>query len=163
MCSHTDRITAIATAIDNSDMIVTSSHDKSPSLCGLSPRRTGTTTSPAAALLATATLLRTLKRCALEHNDKVIGESLDLVKYVDANFKGPLCYRFFEAKSALRDREKKLDEVYNVTTFLDEHPGGDEIMLGKDVTDEFDDVGHNHDAWAMLEKYYLLLELTYLA
>ncbi|KAL8484501.1 hypothetical protein ACS0TY_026984 [Phlomoides rotata] len=26
---------------------------------------------------------------ALEHNGKIIGESLDLVKYVDANFKGP--------------------------------------------------------------------------
>ncbi|KAK6163739.1 hypothetical protein DH2020_000603 [Rehmannia glutinosa] len=49
-------------------------------------------------------------------------------------------------------------KVYNVTTFLDEHPGGDEILLaatGKDATDEFDDVGHSHDAWAMLEKYYV--------
>ncbi|KAL3628567.1 Glutathione S-transferase L3 [Castilleja foliolosa] len=26
---------------------------------------------------------------ALEHNGKIIGESLDLVKYIDANFKGP--------------------------------------------------------------------------
>ncbi|CAA0836457.1 Glutathione S-transferase L3 [Striga hermonthica] len=26
---------------------------------------------------------------ALEHNGKVIGESLDLIKYIDANFKGP--------------------------------------------------------------------------
>ncbi|PIN10952.1 Cytochrome b5 [Handroanthus impetiginosus] len=49
-------------------------------------------------------------------------------------------------------------KVYNVTTFLDEHPGGDEILLnatGKDATDEFDDIGHSHDAWAMLEKYYI--------
>ncbi|KAI3450866.1 hypothetical protein Pfo_007531 [Paulownia fortunei] len=45
-------------------------------------------------------------------------------------------------------------KVYNVTTFLDEHPGGDEVLLsatGKDATAEFDDVGHSHDAWAMLE------------
>lgn len=26
---------------------------------------------------------------ALEHNGKVIGESLDLIKYVDSNFEGP--------------------------------------------------------------------------
>lgn len=26
---------------------------------------------------------------ALEHNGKVIGESLDLIKYVDINFEGP--------------------------------------------------------------------------
>ncbi|KAI3474032.1 hypothetical protein Pfo_028820 [Paulownia fortunei] len=28
-------------------------------------------------------------RCGIGHNGKVIGESLDLIKYVDANFKGP--------------------------------------------------------------------------
>lgn len=26
---------------------------------------------------------------ALEHNGKIIGESLDLIKYVDSNFEGP--------------------------------------------------------------------------
>jgi len=26
---------------------------------------------------------------SLEHNGKVIGESLDLIKYVDSNFEGP--------------------------------------------------------------------------
>lgn len=26
---------------------------------------------------------------SLEHNNKVIGESLDIIKYIDANFKGP--------------------------------------------------------------------------
>ncbi|KAG8387335.1 hypothetical protein BUALT_Bualt02G0010800 [Buddleja alternifolia] len=48
--------------------------------------------------------------------------------------------------------------VYNVTNFLDEHPGGDEVLLaatGKDATAEFDDIGHSHDAWAMLDKFYL--------
>lgn len=29
---------------------------------------------------------------ALEHNGKVIGESLDLIKYVDSNFDGPSLY-----------------------------------------------------------------------
>lgn len=27
------------------------------------------------------------------------------------------------------------------------------VCSGKDATDEFNDVGHTHDAWAMLEKY----------
>lgn len=26
---------------------------------------------------------------ALEHNNRVIGESLDLIKYIDTNFEGP--------------------------------------------------------------------------
>ncbi|GER50776.1 cytochrome b5 [Striga asiatica] len=49
-------------------------------------------------------------------------------------------------------------KVYNVTSFIDEHPGGADILLastGKDATAEFDDVGHSHEAWAMLEKYYV--------
>ncbi|XP_011094759.1 protein IN2-1 homolog B-like isoform X2 [Sesamum indicum] len=34
-------------------------------------------------------IVRNYKVPALEHNGKVIGESLDLIKYIDANFKGP--------------------------------------------------------------------------
>ena len=37
-------------------------------------------------------------------------------------------------------------KVYDVTEFMDDHPGGGEIMLnaaGKDGTDDFEDVGHS--------------------
>ena len=37
-------------------------------------------------------------------------------------------------------------KVYDVTPFMDDHPGGGEIMLGaagKDGTDDFEDVGHS--------------------
>ncbi|KAK1920797.1 cytochrome b5-like heme/steroid binding domain-containing protein [Papiliotrema laurentii] len=47
------------------------------------------------------------------------------------------------------------DKVYDVTQFLDEHPGGDEVMLeeaGKDATEAFEDVGHSDEARAMLKK-----------
>ncbi|KAK1859905.1 hypothetical protein I4F81_002497 [Pyropia yezoensis] len=39
--------------------------------------------------------------------------------------------------------------VYDVTSYLSEHPGGEDVMLdmaGKDATNEFDDVGHSADA-----------------
>ncbi|KAL3613509.1 hypothetical protein CASFOL_042654 [Castilleja foliolosa] len=40
-------------------------------------------------------------------------------------------------------------KVYNVTPFLEEHPGGDEVLImatGKDATADFEDVGHSDDA-----------------
>lgn len=45
--------------------------------------------------------------------------------------------------------------VYDVTKFLDEHPGGEDIMLdssGRDATREFEDVGHSGEARAQLEE-----------
>ncbi len=46
-------------------------------------------------------------------------------------------------------------KVYDVTPFLDEHPGGDDILIdsaGRDATREFEDVGHSDSARAQLEK-----------
>ena len=49
-------------------------------------------------------------------------------------------------------------KVYDVTPFLDEHPGGEEILLenaGIDSSENFEDVGHSSDAREMLEEYYI--------
>eukprot|EP00002_Diphylleia_rotans_P007461 TRINITY_DN169_c0_g5_i1.p1 TRINITY_DN169_c0_g5~~TRINITY_DN169_c0_g5_i1.p1 ORF type:complete len:139 (-),score=41.08 TRINITY_DN169_c0_g5_i1:642-1058(-) len=49
-------------------------------------------------------------------------------------------------------------KVLDVTAFLDEHPGGDEIIIergGKDGTQEFDDIGHSKEAYDMLNKYVI--------
>ncbi|KAG0461076.1 hypothetical protein HPP92_021373 [Vanilla planifolia] len=49
-------------------------------------------------------------------------------------------------------------KVYDVTKFLEDHPGGDEVLLavtGKDATDDFEDVGHSSTARAMMEEYYV--------
>merc|ERR1719189_2175897 len=50
------------------------------------------------------------------------------------------------------------DKVYDITKFLDEHPGGEEILIenaGTDSTESFEDVGHSSDAREMLEAYYV--------
>ncbi|KAK8686498.1 hypothetical protein V6N13_125522 [Hibiscus sabdariffa] len=49
-------------------------------------------------------------------------------------------------------------KVYDVTPFMDEHPGGGEVLLSataKDATNDFEDIGHSEDARDMLEKYYV--------
>ncbi|KAI0772087.1 cytochrome b5 [Trametes elegans] len=46
------------------------------------------------------------------------------------------------------------EKVYDVTKFLDEHPGGDEVILaeaGRDATEAFEDVGHSDEARALLK------------
>lgn len=45
-------------------------------------------------------------------------------------------------------------KIYDATSFLSEHPGGEDILLdasGRDATREFEDVGHSDDARAQLE------------
>ncbi|XP_012597829.1 cytochrome b5 type B isoform X1 [Microcebus murinus] len=48
--------------------------------------------------------------------------------------------------------------VYDVTRFLNEHPGGEEVLLeqaGIDASESFEDVGHSSDAREMLKQYYI--------
>ncbi|GAA5852471.1 hypothetical protein JCM5353_005511 [Sporobolomyces roseus] len=47
-------------------------------------------------------------------------------------------------------------KVYAIGKFLDEHPGGDEVLFGeagRDATEAFEDVGHSDEARAILDKY----------
>ncbi|XP_053688711.1 cytochrome b5-like [Sabethes cyaneus] len=48
------------------------------------------------------------------------------------------------------------DMVYDVTEYLDEHPGGGELITefaGKDGTRDFDDFGHSGGAMDLLKKF----------
>ncbi|KAL1210732.1 Cytochrome b5 isoform E [Cardamine amara subsp. amara] len=50
------------------------------------------------------------------------------------------------------------DLVYDVTPFMDDHLGGDEVFFsstGKYATKYFEDVGHSDIARDMIEKYYI--------
>jgi len=48
------------------------------------------------------------------------------------------------------------NKVYDITKFLEEHPGGEEVLLesaGQDASESFEDVGHSSDARDMLKDY----------
>ncbi|KAF2485658.1 cytochrome b5-like heme/steroid binding domain-containing protein [Neohortaea acidophila] len=45
------------------------------------------------------------------------------------------------------------DKIYDASSFVDEHPGGEEVMLdvaGQDATEAFEDVGHSDEAREIL-------------
>ncbi|KAL2319239.1 hypothetical protein Fmac_028208 [Flemingia macrophylla] len=49
-------------------------------------------------------------------------------------------------------------KVYNVTKFLEDHPGGDDVLLsstGKDATNDFEDIAHSTSAVAMMDEFYV--------
>ncbi|KAI8054691.1 cytochrome b5 [Syncephalis plumigaleata] len=49
-------------------------------------------------------------------------------------------------------------KVYDVTKFVEDHPGGEEVLLeqaGLDCTEAFEDVGHSDEARELLAKYII--------
>ena len=49
-------------------------------------------------------------------------------------------------------------KVYDITKYLDDHPGGAEVLLdvaGQDADEFFEDIGHSADARAELKKYHI--------
>ncbi|XP_045453583.1 cytochrome b5-like [Melitaea cinxia] len=47
------------------------------------------------------------------------------------------------------------DGVYDVTSYIPQHPGGDAILeeAGKDLTKAFHEMGHSSDALNIMQKY----------
>ncbi|BET01155.1 Cytochrome b5 type [Nesidiocoris tenuis] len=69
-------------------------------------------------------------------------------------------FRMEEVKQKVKETKSTWvvihNAVYDLTEFLNEHPGGEEVLLeqsGKDATESFEDVGHSSDARDMMKKY----------
>lgn len=48
------------------------------------------------------------------------------------------------------------NKVYDVTKYLEDHPGGEEVLLdrgGKDATEDYEDVGHSNEARKQLAPF----------
>ncbi|KPP62388.1 Cytochrome b5-like [Scleropages formosus] len=49
-------------------------------------------------------------------------------------------------------------KVYDVTKFLEQHPGGEEVLreqAGGDATETYEDIGHSTDAKKMAQNYII--------
>ncbi|PON97226.1 Nitrate reductase NADH dependent [Trema orientale] len=47
-------------------------------------------------------------------------------------------------------------KVYDLSSYLDEHPGGDDVVLaatGKDATEDFEDAGHSKSAREIMQSF----------
>uniref|UniRef100_A0AC34PYF6 Cytochrome b5 heme-binding domain-containing protein n=1 Tax=Panagrolaimus sp. JU765 TaxID=591449 RepID=A0AC34PYF6_9BILA len=50
------------------------------------------------------------------------------------------------------------NKIYDVTKFLNEHPGGEQPILDADrfdATQDYNDIGHSSDAREMMEEYLI--------
>ena len=50
------------------------------------------------------------------------------------------------------------NKVYDLTGFMQEHPGGEEVLLdvlGANATESFEEVGHSEDARTLLSKFLI--------
>ncbi|KAM8895355.1 cytochrome b5 type B isoform 2-T2 [Spinachia spinachia] len=96
-------------------------------------------------------LTPTGSECVSNANKEGNGETAEGVKY----------YTLEEIRAHSVSSDSWLiihDKVYDVTSFLEEHPGGEEVLLeqaGSDATESFEDVGHSTDAREMLQQYYV--------
>jgi cytochrome b5 len=48
------------------------------------------------------------------------------------------------------------NKVYNVSKYLEDHPGGEEVLMdraGHDATEDFEDVGHSNEARKKLAEF----------
>ncbi|KIY98883.1 cytochrome b5 [Monoraphidium neglectum] len=70
-------------------------------------------------------------------------------------------YTIDDCKQHVSDKDCWLvvhGKVYDVTSFLEEHPGGYDVILtssGKDATQDFEEIGHSNSAREMLNKYQI--------
>merc|ERR1712023_36980 len=49
-------------------------------------------------------------------------------------------------------------KVLDITKFLDEHPGGEDVLMegaGSDITQAFEDIGHSDDALTIIEEHVI--------
>ncbi|OAY41062.1 glutathione S-transferase L3 isoform X1 [Manihot esculenta] len=97
---------------------------------------------------------------ALEHNGKIIGESLDLIKYIDSNFEGPSLLPDDPAKKELAEELFSYTDKFNTTVFTSFK--GDVAKESGPAFDYLENALHKFDDGPFLLGQFSLVDIAYI-
>ncbi|XP_021716305.1 protein IN2-1 homolog B-like [Chenopodium quinoa] len=99
---------------------------------------------------------------ALEHNNKIIGESLDLIKYIDAHFEGPSLFPEDPAKKEFTEELFDYSNKWNPTLFfyLKGTKSDDEMKTAFDTLEEYFSK-YNHEGPFLLGAQFSAADVAY--
>ncbi|NP_001295698.1 glutathione S-transferase L3-like [Jatropha curcas] len=97
---------------------------------------------------------------ALEHNGKIIGESLDLIKYIDANFEGPSLLPDDPAKKEFAEELFSYTDTFTKTVFTSFK--GDAVKDASPAFDYLENALHKFEDGPFLLGQFSLVDIAYI-
>ncbi|KAJ9184237.1 hypothetical protein P3X46_003984 [Hevea brasiliensis] len=97
---------------------------------------------------------------ALEHNGKIIGESLDLIKYLDSNFEGQSLLPDDPAKKEFAEESFSYTDTFNKTVFTSFK--GDVAKEAGPAFDYLENALHKFDDGPFLLGQFSLVDIAYI-
>ncbi|KAK4583448.1 hypothetical protein RGQ29_026255 [Quercus rubra] len=97
---------------------------------------------------------------ALEHNGKIIGESLDLIKYVDCNFEGPSLLPDDPAKKEFAEELIAYTDTFNKTVYTSFK--GDTVKEAGPSFDHLENVLHKFDDGPFFLGQFSFVDIAYI-
>ncbi|XP_062168115.1 glutathione S-transferase L3-like [Alnus glutinosa] len=97
---------------------------------------------------------------SLEHNGKVIGESLDLIKYVDSNFEGPSLLPNDPAKKEFAEELIAYTDTFNRTVFTSFK--GDTVKEAGPAFDHLEKALHKFDDGPFFLGQFSAVDIAYI-
>ncbi|KAF2289993.1 hypothetical protein GH714_039442 [Hevea brasiliensis] len=97
---------------------------------------------------------------SLEHNGKIIGESLDLIKYLDSNFEGPSLFPDDAAKKEFAEELFAYTDTFNKIVFTSFK--GDPAKEAAPAFDYLENALHKFDVAPFLLGQFSLVDIAYI-
>ncbi|KAM7254723.1 hypothetical protein ACFE04_019964 [Oxalis oulophora] len=97
---------------------------------------------------------------ALEHNGKIIGESIDLIKYIDQTFDGPKLFPEDEAKKQFGEELLSYTDTFNMTVF--QSAKGDVVQESGPVFDYLENALYRFNDGPFFLGQFSLVDIAYI-